>query len=330
MMKKLLLLFALFVGFISTQAQDNPFAEYGYTPKIATLSQGKYNETFDNDTLVQIGSILYNTKSKQIVAFVQIDTMYSEATLEPDIVSRWLSPDPLASEFPSYSPYNFVVNNPILFVDPDGKAVKPSNESAAAAFHSIVQSLGGQKAFGLKVEGKGKNAYYTTDLNWSIDKFARKSGLEGEALSNAIAVFKVLKAEEIVEIAVVSAEGTQSNVENTRNVQTNNSDVNSFMVKTDKDNNLSPLETQSEINALLNDGSPKGDGFGFFPEENNSTVTNYNATSIIPEKKPLGGILIINNQSSQGDFTYGQSNGQSKTDGQVLQSGINAVQDEVK
>lgn len=122
-MKKLLLFFAFIVGIISTQAQDNPFAEYGYTPKIATLSQGQFNESFDNDTIVQIGSVLFNTKSKQIVAFVEYDTAYSEATLEPDIVSRWMSPDPLA-DHPNQiglSPYHYGWNNPIYWTDPDGR-----------------------------------------------------------------------------------------------------------------------------------------------------------------------------------------------------------------
>lgn len=122
-MKKLLLFLTLIVGFVSTQAQNNPFAEYGYTPKVATLSQGQFNESFDNDTIVQIGSVLFNTKSKQIVAFVEYDTLYSEATLEPDIVSRWMSPDPLA-DHPNQiglSPYQYGWNNPIYWTDPDGR-----------------------------------------------------------------------------------------------------------------------------------------------------------------------------------------------------------------
>lgn len=118
-MKKLFVVTAILFGFIGAKAQ-NPFAQYGYTPKIATLSQGQYNEFFDGDTVVQIGSVLYNTKSQQIVAFIETDTLYSEATLEPDIVSRWLSPDPMAYTRCWVSPYNFVQNNPIIRIDPNG------------------------------------------------------------------------------------------------------------------------------------------------------------------------------------------------------------------
>jgi RHS repeat-associated protein len=36
-------------------------------------------------------------------------------------LGRWMSPDPLEDNFPSYSPYNFAVNSPLIFVDPNGK-----------------------------------------------------------------------------------------------------------------------------------------------------------------------------------------------------------------
>lgn len=125
-MKKSLIVFAIMTTMV-VQGQ-NPFAEYGYKPKIATYSQGQFNEFHDLDTIVQIGSVLFNTRSEQIVAFVEKDTLNSEATLEPDIVSRWLSPDPLAAKYPSHSPYNFVIGNPIINIDPDGRKVVPVNE----------------------------------------------------------------------------------------------------------------------------------------------------------------------------------------------------------
>jgi len=37
---------------------------------------------------------------------------------------RWLQVDPLADSYPSWSPYNYTLDNPIKNVDPDGKAVE--------------------------------------------------------------------------------------------------------------------------------------------------------------------------------------------------------------
>lgn len=134
----LLFLFSFCLGFAQTkdslsieeQARrekniqaGNPFKEFGYTPKIATLSKGKYLEFHDLDSIVQVGSFMYNTRSKSIISIIENDTLpLSEATLKPEIISRWMSPDPLAEEFPEWSPYNFVMNNPLRFVDPLGLA----------------------------------------------------------------------------------------------------------------------------------------------------------------------------------------------------------------
>ncbi len=100
----------------------NPFKKFGYTPKIHTLSKGKYLEFHDLDSIVKIGSFSYHVKKKAITGYTKQETRYSEATLRPEIVSRWFSPDPLSEEFPEWSPYNFVKNNPINMIDPDGRA----------------------------------------------------------------------------------------------------------------------------------------------------------------------------------------------------------------
>ena len=38
-------------------------------------------------------------------------------------LGRWLSMDPLAAKYPAFSPYSFVANSPLLFIDPDGKKI---------------------------------------------------------------------------------------------------------------------------------------------------------------------------------------------------------------
>lgn len=120
-MKRILPFLALLLCVAVVQAQ-NPFERFGYTPKMGTLSKGKYIEHFDTDSIVQIGSVLFNPFTNEITGFVKTETVYSEATLQPEIVSRWMSPDPLSDEFPDTSPYVFTNNNPIRFVDPEGLA----------------------------------------------------------------------------------------------------------------------------------------------------------------------------------------------------------------
>lgn len=113
----------MFLLFFCTIIQaQNPFEKFGYEPKIGTLSKGKYIEHFDNDSIVRIGNVLFNTYTNNISAFAKIDTLYTEANLDPTLISRWMNPDPLSDEFPDKSPYNFVNNNPLRFVDPLGLA----------------------------------------------------------------------------------------------------------------------------------------------------------------------------------------------------------------
>ncbi|OWP82908.1 hypothetical protein BWK59_13375 [Flavobacterium davisii] len=44
---------------------------------------------------------------------------------EAKSVQLWLSMDPLAEKYPEWSPYNFCMNNPLVFIDPDGMDPTP-------------------------------------------------------------------------------------------------------------------------------------------------------------------------------------------------------------
>ena len=100
----------------------NPFAKYGSKAPVATLSKGKYLEVHDLDSIVTIGTSRWHVDNKKIVCDIIIDSLNVDAQPIGDRVGRWMSPDPLSEEFPSWSPYNMSFNNPVRYVDPDGRA----------------------------------------------------------------------------------------------------------------------------------------------------------------------------------------------------------------
>lgn len=131
-MNKFLIIFCLVVV-NNIQSQINPFESIGKEGEIITLSRGKYSEYYSNDTLQRIGSVIVNTKTGTLYELLNEDTLYSEATLDPTIISRWYSPDPLEVKFPGMSPYNFCSNNPIVLIDPDGR--EPIYPKTGKPFH---------------------------------------------------------------------------------------------------------------------------------------------------------------------------------------------------
>ncbi|WP_316929403.1 RHS repeat-associated core domain-containing protein [Indibacter alkaliphilus] len=71
--------------------------------------------------MVRIGSVLFNVNTKRIVGLVERDSVALETSYEVDVVSRWISPDPMSEMRTWLSPYNFVQNNPLNRIDPDGR-----------------------------------------------------------------------------------------------------------------------------------------------------------------------------------------------------------------
>ena len=52
--------------------------------------------------------------------------------------ARWLQVDPLADSYTPYSPYNYTLNNPLRFVDPDGRLVATPDDWVQTSSGAIV------------------------------------------------------------------------------------------------------------------------------------------------------------------------------------------------
>ncbi|MDU1891753.1 MAG: hypothetical protein E6767_13790 [Dysgonomonas sp.] len=115
----LLPLLAFMTMNVNAQTVKNPFKKLGYDVLMATSSKGEFAEFHDQEDIVEIGSVLYDTKKKEIVKILPKDstTIYiSSATAATSI-------DPHCERYYWISPYVYTMNNPIKFIDPDGRDV---------------------------------------------------------------------------------------------------------------------------------------------------------------------------------------------------------------
>ena len=118
-----------FIGFIvlvlatcfqlrSQHTEGNPFARLGYNADVYTF--GEENEFHDREEVVEIDDVLFNTRTNEVVGFVKedADTLIE---LKPELQS--MSIDPHCEKYYSITPYAYCLNNPVRFIDPDGRDV---------------------------------------------------------------------------------------------------------------------------------------------------------------------------------------------------------------
>ena len=87
--------------------------------RYASLSWGLFDEEIRTKPLERYGNTVFDTRTKQIVAFLQGDILYNQYNFDP-VIFAW-NVDPLAKSFASLSPYIFAQNSPIAMIDKQGE-----------------------------------------------------------------------------------------------------------------------------------------------------------------------------------------------------------------
>ena len=102
------------------QITKNPFSKLSYKKQVMyTSSKGEFEEFHGNPDVVEIGTVYFNTKTNKVVGYLNEEKEKAEVAS----ATSAMSVDPLCEKYYWISPYAFCLNNPVRFIDPDGKQV---------------------------------------------------------------------------------------------------------------------------------------------------------------------------------------------------------------
>ncbi len=110
-------------NFIYAQ-NDDPYKLFGHNSTVEykmPVTEMLYIK--NKDTSSEIKAMAFDIGNKSIKLLGLNDIVLKEVGIHESQLLRWLTTDPKSQKYISFSPYNFVLNNPIRNFDPDGQEV---------------------------------------------------------------------------------------------------------------------------------------------------------------------------------------------------------------
>lgn len=279
--------------------------------RYSTLSGGLFEEVHEKKQFEQYGRFTIDTDKKKII---KLESENNFQFLIDPVVFAW-NIDPLAHEFPSWSPYAAFAGNPILFTDPDGKAVRAANKDALLLMNALFSTFDtkidgkaatGAELFGIKTSPQDPATFRSIGTTDQFQDLLNRSTLTKDQKTQATALFKVLSASDIVKVGIIDeasqlAKNSTSSVNNNEiKFKTANAQATSLIDATLRGNKNNVGIRSTLLEQTTSGKLGENEAFGFFRN-----------TSI--EGSMLGGVkgllLVNDNGTFNGNFTFDAGSG---------------------
>lgn len=134
----------------------SPYAMFGDSSVVLLTEHERLGKQFvpifNTDKKSEIRRMEFDLKNGKARIFDKDDNLIEETTIDPELFARFLSVDPKAYKYYAWSPYNYVLGNPILNTDPRGDTVKISHKGNDYVYNNGQLFLNGAEYTG-KVRG---------------------------------------------------------------------------------------------------------------------------------------------------------------------------------
>jgi RHS repeat-associated protein len=145
----------------------------------------------------------YKYNGKELQDELSLNWLDYGARMYMSDIGRWGVVDPMVDKYRMMTPYNYVANNPLIFIDPTGKTIEGVHEKDAERAQKIIQdSFKGEKAEKLKslftIKGNKFNGIDKKDFKSAV------KGLDKDSKALAKGYFKAINSNKVHQIEVVS------------------------------------------------------------------------------------------------------------------------------
>ncbi|KZE82274.1 RHS repeat-associated core domain-containing protein [Myroides marinus] len=226
------------------QSSNEIIEETNYYP--FGLAHKGYNQK--NDALMKDYKYQYNGKEKQEELGLNF---YDYGARNYDAaIGRWMNVDPLAEKYMRFTPYVYVANNPIMFIDPDGRKIVPTGMTPTQ-----------RKAYDSRINDvRGTNKMFNTIY----------SSLESSSKTHTIGFGSTISVNGNTVPGQVSPTSTGSSVVFENEGSFNNNPVlfeeffHAYQIDNGLDNSGLNLEFEAKVGTtFMNEGTINDDGMDF-------------------------------------------------------------------